>query len=96
MNENVFAGLQTYGESWNKVAERPFNESEIKAVRQATITSGEYGLSVCFLMQAGGQKYIPVSKMGHQPNDGEVVDLATAKLVTLERSGSGRILKVEF
>lgn len=94
--ENVFADLPSYGEKWNKVAERKFNEEEIKAVRNATVVNSNYGLSVCFAMLSGGQKFIPVSKMGNRPNVGDNVNLAEAKLVTLERSGDGRILKVEL
>jgi hypothetical protein len=102
MNENVFAGLTSYGENWNKVAERNFNEAEINAVKTATavdkpLPNGDYyGPSVCFLMKAGGQKFIPVSKMGRQPIDGETIDLASAKLVTIERSGDGQRIRVEL
>lgn len=94
--ENVFGSLTTYGEKWNKIAERNFNENEINAVKSATVVPSDYGMSVCFAMKAGGSTYIPVSKVGYQPAEGETVDLQKVKLVTLERSGDGQRIRVEF
>ena len=95
--ENVFGGsLQVYGENWQKVNERAFNQDEINAVRSNSVVNSQYGKSVCFFLKGGGQSYIPVSKQGADPALGSSIDLTTAKLVTLHREGDGDILRVEL
>lgn len=95
--ENVFGGsLQVYGENWQKVNERAFNQDEINAVRSNSVVNSQYGKSVCFFLKGGGQSYIPVSKQGADPTLGSSIDLTTAKLVTLHREGDGDILRVEL
>lgn len=96
MNENVFGGLQVYGESWQKVSERAFNADEIAAVRSNSVVNSQYGKSVCFFMKGGGQTYIPLSKQGADVALGSSIDMAAAKLVTLYRQGDGNILRVEL
>ena len=95
-NENVFGGLQVYGESWMKVNERAFNADEIAAVRSNSVVNSNFGKSVCFFMKGGGQTYIPLSKQGADAPLGSSIDMSTAKLVTLHRQGDGNILRVEL
>ena len=90
---NIFASLRVYAGKWNEVACRVFDPAEIDAVSQATVVESQYGYSVCFLMKAGGQTYIPLdtnSSLGI----GDVVDLKTAKLVTLHKEGEKDIYRV--
>lgn len=94
--ENVFGGLQKYGENWTVVESRNFNEAEIAAVRSNSVVNSQYGKSVCFFMRGGGQTYIPVSNQGADPALGSSIDLTTAKLVKLHREGDGNILRVEL
>lgn len=94
--ENVFGGLQKYGENWTVVESRNFNEAEIAAVRSNSVVNSQYGKSVCFFMKGGGQTYIPVSNQGADPALGSSIDLTTAKLVKLHREGDGNILRVEL
>lgn len=94
--ENVFGSLQTYGEKWNVVASRPFNETEIAAVRSNSVVSSQYGKSVCFFMKGGGSTFIPMSTQGEQVELGSSIDMSKAKLVTLERPGDGKIVRVEL
>ena len=95
--ENVFGGsLQVYGENWQKVNERAFNQDEINAVRSNSVVNSQYGKSVCFFLKGGGQSYIPVSKQGADPALGSSINMTTAKLVTLHREGDGDILRVEL
>lgn len=94
--ENVFGGLQVYGENWQKLGERNFNENEISAVRSNSVVNSQYGKSVCFFMRGGGQTYIPLSKMGNDAALGSSIDMHTAKLVTLHREGDGTIIRVEI
>lgn len=96
MNENVFGGLQVYGENWQKVNERTFNAAEIAAVRSNSVVNSQYGKSVCFFMKGGGQTYIPLSNQGADAALGSSIDMNTAKVVTLHREGDGDILRVEL
>lgn len=91
--ENIFSSLTNYG-SWTKTAEREFNQSELNSISSASVVESNYGLSVCFMMKAGGRTYIGLS-----PNSklaiGEEIDLSKAKLVTLSKPGEADIHKVE-
>ena len=94
--ENVFDSRQVYGENWRKINERSFNDAEIKSVRTNSVVNSQYGKSVCFIMVGGGQTYIPLSKQGNDAPIGSSIDMSTAKLVTLTRTGEGEILRVEI
>lgn len=94
--ENIFGDLHVYGEKWNKVAERKFNDIEINAVKEAKVVPSEFGMSVCFFMKTGGTSYIPVSKQGYQPQVDDTVDLHSVSLITLERAGDGQRVRVQF
>ena len=91
---NIFAGLQVYGGSWNVTASRSFDAEEIAAVKSAQVVSSEYGKSVCFLMESGGQTYIPLSTQSSL-NVGDEVDLNKAKVLTLHRDGSEDINRID-
>lgn len=92
---NIFAGLRVYAGKWAVKGEpRNFTPEEIAAVREAVVVTSSYGLSVCFFMKAGGQTYIPLSSTS-QRGSGEVIDLTTAKLVTLCKDGESDIYRVE-
>lgn len=92
---NIFASLRTYAGKWAVKGEpRNFTQEEISAVREAVVVSSSYGLSVCFFMKNGGQTYIPLSNTS-QRGSGEVIDLNTAKLVTLCKEGESDIYRVE-
>lgn len=96
MTENVFGSLQVYGENWQKVNERSFNDQEIAAVRSNSVVNSQYGKSVCFFLKGGGQSYIPLSKQGADVALGASIDMKAAKLVTLYRQGDGNIVRVEI
>lgn len=92
---NIFASLRTYAGKWAVKGEpRNFTQEEINAVREAVVVTSSYGLSVCFFMKNGGQTYIPLSTTS-QRGSGEVIDLNTAKLVTLCKEGESDIYRVE-
>lgn len=90
----IFDGLQSYAGSWEEVARRKFSAEEINAVTRAVVKDSTYGLSCCFLMKSGVQKFIPMSS-NSKYGLGEVVDLNNAQLVTLHRDGDGDIVRVE-
>lgn len=92
---NIFANLRVYAGKWAVKGEpRNFTSEEISAVREAVVVPSTYGLSVCFFMKSGGQTYIPLSTTS-QRGSGEVIDLASAKLVTLQKEGESDIYRVE-
>lgn len=87
--ENLFQdyGMQKYEEKWSLVSERPFNEVEREAIREATVVNGDYGISACFMMKQGGSYYIPISDRGFQPTAGSKLDLDKCTFVRLTRDG---------
>lgn len=91
---NVFAGKQVYGEgSWSVVNSRSFEPEEQAQVKSAEVVTSDYGFSVCFFMKSGGQIYIPLSR-DSKLTAGDTVDIASAKILTLHREGSGDIERI--
>ena len=78
---------------WRIKETRPFSPDEIAAVARAEVVPSQYGNSVCFFMNGGGQTYIPLLSTSSL-TVGESVDLKTAKLVTLCREGKDDIYRV--
>lgn len=64
------------------------------AVQSATVVPSQYGNSVCFVMVSGGQTFIPLSSTSNL-GVGDSVNLSTARLLTLEKSGEADIYRVE-
>lgn len=92
---NIFSTLKTYAGKWSVKSSRAFTQEEIQAVESATVVPSQYGNSVCFMMVGGGHTYIPLA------NDatvgvGESIDLAKAKLLTLEKGGESDINRVSI
>lgn len=92
---NVFAALRVYAGKWNETAKRLFSPEEIAAVESAVVVTSQYGYSVCFLMKAGGQTYIPLDQ-NSSLSEGDKVDLTKALLVTLSRPGEDDIYRVRI
>ncbi len=78
---------------WRVKETRPFSPDEIAAVARAEVVPSQYGNSVCFFMNGGGQTYIPLLGTSSL-TVGDSVDLKTAKLVTLCREGKDDIYRV--
>lgn len=91
---NIFDTLQVYAEKWQVKNSRNFTEDEQKAVESATVVNSDYGLSVCFMLVRGGRTYIPLSN-NSSLGVGASVDLKTAKLLTLGKTGEADINRVE-
>ena len=68
-------------------------KEEIDAIARATVVDSQYGQSVCFMMKAGGQTYIPLDANSNKAT-GDTVDLNNAKLITLGREGEKDIYRV--
>ena len=91
---NIFAGLQKYATKFQVTGTRPFSPEEISEVRSAKVVASQYGLSICFFMAEGCQKYIPVSR-DSIATVGDTVDLSKAKILTLEKDGD-KINRIEI
>ena len=83
---NIFANLRTYAGKWSEKSRRGFTAEEINAVSSAAVVNSNYGLSVCFMMKAGGMTYIPLSR-DSKLTEGASIDLNSASLITLSRQG---------
>ena len=91
---NIFSSLRIYAGKWNLKSSRAFSPEEIAAVSSAVVVPSQYGNSVCFTMVSGGQTFIPLSNNSAKAI-GESIDLSSAKLLTLEKSGEADIFRVE-
>lgn len=91
---SIFETLRLYAGKWSVKSSRNFTDEEINAVQSATVVASEYGNSVCFMMKAGGQTYIPLSNASTK-GIGESIDLHEAKVLTLEKQGENDIVRVE-
>lgn len=92
---NIFSALRVYAAKWAVKETRSFTPEEIAAVSSAVVVASQYGNSVCFFMKSGGQCYIPLSTDA-SVGTGETIDLAKAKIVTLERQGDADIQRVSI
>lgn len=92
---NIFDSLRTYAAKWQVKKTESFSPEEIASVASAVVVASQFGNSVCFFMQGGGQCYIPLSQ-NSTLGVGESVDLTKAKLLTLSRPGDADIMRVEI
>ena len=88
---NIFASLKSYANSFKKVGTRDFSAEEVNLVNNAKVVLSQYGMSVCFYMKDGCQKYIPLSR-DSVASEGDAVDLTKAKILTLKKEGSDEVI----
>ena len=82
--------------TWKVVEERAFTKEEINAVNQAVVVTSQYGNSIQFTMNENDKPcYIPLDK-SCDIKTGEVIDIAKAKLLTLEKKGESKIYRVWY
>ena len=91
---NIFSSLRVYAGKWNLKSSRAFSPEEVAAVASAVVVASQYGNSVCFSMVKGGQTFIPLSQNSAK-SVGDSIDLTSARLLTLEKSGEADIFRVE-
>ena len=90
---NIFSSLRVYAGKWSVKEVRNFTPEEISMTLQAVVVPSQYGNSVQFTMKNGGLTYIPLDRSSGCAV-GEVIDLSTAKLTTLGKSGEADIYRV--
>lgn len=84
-----------YNGSWEVSNVSNFTAEEKALISKAKIVDSQYGLSVCLFMKNGQKGFIPLSNTS-SGNEGDVVDLETAKIIELERVGDAPIYRVEL
>ena len=90
---NLFSNLKVYGGKWSEKASRKFSQEELALVDKAQVVESEYGSSCCFFMKNGTTMYVPMSQDA-KSGIGDMVDLSSAKIVTLEKQGEKDIQRI--
>lgn len=92
---NIFAGLQKYAQKYDVKESRLFDAEELAIISSAKVVPSQYGLSVCFYMKSGCQQFIPLST-NSVAKVGDVVDVTTCRVLTLDRDGADTINRIEL
>lgn len=92
---NIFEQLPSYAGKYTVKLERPFTTEELVGIERATTVASEFGISVCFFMKNGAQKYIPLSTES-TAGVGETLDMGRASLMVLTKNGNNDILRVNY
>lgn len=92
---SILDSVRMYNGSWEVANVSSFNEDEKAQIKKAKIVDSQYGLSVCLFMKNGQKGFIPLSNTS-AGDEGDVVDLETAKIVQLKREGDAPIYRIEL
>lgn len=90
---NLFSNLKVYGGKWSIKSSRKFSADELALVEKAMVVDSQYGSSCCFFMKNGTTMYVPMSQDA-KSEVGDIVDLSTAEIVTLEKQGEKDIQRI--
>lgn len=90
---NIFSNLKVYGGKWSVKSVRKFNDEEKALVDKAMVVDSEYGSSVCFFMKNGTTTYVPLDKDAAS-QVGDMINMDTAEIVTLEKQGEKDIQRI--
>ena len=90
---NLFSNLKVYGGKWSEKSSRKFSQEELALVDKAQVVESEYGSSCCFFMKNGTTMYVPMSQDA-KAGIGDIVDLSSAEIVTLEKQGEKDIQRI--
>lgn len=86
--------LRTYAGSWSETGREKLSKAEQASVESAEVVEGQYGLSMCFVMKAGGKKFMPLSR-DSQLEEGDSVNVKSVEIITLERDGESPIYRAD-
>ena len=90
---NLFSNLKVYGGKWSEKSSRKFSQEELALVNKAQVVESEYGSSCCFFMKNGTTMYVPMSQDA-KADVGDMIDLSSAEIVTLEKQGEKDIQRI--
>lgn len=88
-------GLRTYASSWEVTSTQKLSAADIENVEKAEVVASTYGLSACFFMKTGSRKYMPLSR-DVEAEEGDLIDLRDAKVLTLSKDGEDDIVRLEY
>ena len=86
-NELLFC--QVYGENWQIINDRPFNDKEINYIRSNCVMDNKPKKVARLRIKPGGYIYIPLISEVEDLPVGSTIDLKSVKLVRLGRWGTG-------
>lgn len=90
---NLFSNLKVYGGKWTEKSSRKFSQEELALVDKAQVVESQYGSSCCFFMKNGTTLYVPMSQDA-KSEVGDLIDLSSADIVTLEKHGEKDIQRI--
>ena len=82
-----------YGGKWSEKSSRKFTLEELTLVDKAQVVESQYGLSCCFFMANGTTMYVPMSQDA-KSEVGDMIDLSSAEIITLEKQGERDIQRI--
>lgn len=85
--------MKVYGGKWSVKSSRTFSQEELALVEKAQVVESQYGSSCCFFMKNGTTMFIPMSQDA-KSDVGDMVDLQTAEILTLEKQGEVDITRI--
>ena len=78
----IIAHQRTYVQKkWECTQVRKLTEDEKKAIKEASVTQGDFGLSICLLLNSGEIKYITVDR---NPKGGQYASFGIEDEVNLD------------
>ena len=92
---NIFNTLTSYAGSYYVKSKRLLTDEEKSGVAKVETMSSQYGISVCFFMKNGTQKYIPISNTTSL-EAGEVLDINKILILVLSKENGPDIIRVEY
>ena len=91
---SILDKIRTYAGSWREASRDKLSKAEAASISSVEVVEGQYGLSMCFMMKAGGKKFIPLSR-DSDLEEGDSVKISSVELITLERDGDDNIYRAD-
>lgn len=92
---SILNSVRMYNGSWEVANVSSFSDEDKAQIKKARIVDSQFGLSVCLFMKNGQKGFIPLSNTS-SGDEGDVVDLETAKVIQLKREGDAPIYRIEL
>lgn len=89
----LFEGLTKYN-SWSETGKRSLTKEEQAQISSAEVVEGQYGLSMCFMLVAGGKMYRKLSELSSL-QEGDAVNVETVQMIELSAPGEDPIYRVD-
>ena len=90
----LFNDIKVYAGKWSVVKESPLSAEDAAMIASGVVVDSMFGLSVCFVMMAGGKTYFPVTS-DSEVGAGSIVDINNVSIVELAKSGENNIIRLK-